>query len=134
MKHALSYSRRYNTNSAVLIIELHDLDSLRDVYGQVTTDELMRSLARRLIKIKRESDTLGRFNSREFVLILENIADEDKAKAIKKRINQLMSEPIPVFGKELRLAGKTRIRALTDQRDLSSLVEYGFEEYANKAG
>jgi diguanylate cyclase (GGDEF)-like protein len=134
LKHALLHSKRYNTNSAVLIIELDSLDNVRETYGQIFADELMRSLAGRLISVKRESDTLGRCNSRDFVLILENIADEDKTKAIKKRIYQLMLEPIPVLGKELRLAGKTRIRALTDQRDLSSLADSGFDEIFDKAG
>jgi diguanylate cyclase (GGDEF)-like protein len=126
LRHALSYAQRYNTHCAVLVIELEDLHAVRKVRGKIIADEFLKCVAGRLAGIKRQSDTLGRCNSKEFVLILENTSEGNVIGAVTKRILGAMAEPAVVLGETLRL--NLRIRAITDLQDISALVDGGFEQ------
>ncbi|MCV5540057.1 GGDEF domain-containing protein, partial [Escherichia coli] len=68
-------------------------------------DELLRSVARRLSAILRESDTLGRLGGDEFVVLVEDSTLDGGAEFVAHRILAALREPFV-----LRLAGGKEVR------------------------
>jgi diguanylate cyclase (GGDEF)-like protein/PAS domain S-box-containing protein len=61
---------------AVLFIDLDDFKKINDTLGHEAGDEILISLAKRIQKKTRESDTIARLGGDEFVVILDNIEHE----------------------------------------------------------
>ena len=92
LQHSLAYSKRYQTTPALLHIDLNG--SIDPGDGQKEREELLKMSAHRLMRSKRESDTLARFGKNEFALLLENVPNNLVAETILKRTRALMAEPV----------------------------------------
>ncbi len=118
LQHSLACSKRYNTTSALLHIDLNGSLDSRSIDGQKAEDEVLRFWANRLMRFKRESDTLARFRAHEFVLLLENIPNHRVAETILKRTTALMSETVMVGTNEVSMQAKIRLHFPLDNPDL----------------
>jgi len=96
VNHALIYAKRYDTQSALVFIDLHKITNIDEMLGQTISQELLRRVAEQLQKCKRESDTLARFGFDKFALLLENLSSEREVETIIERINMTLSAPFHV--------------------------------------
>jgi diguanylate cyclase (GGDEF)-like protein len=106
---SMAYSRRYKTKTAVMIIQLDGFSTFNDVYGQKALKELMKQLTIRLLRFKRESDTLAYLDGGEFGLILENMPDDSVIPLIARRVRNSISEPFYIFKQEICLQSSISI-------------------------
>jgi diguanylate cyclase (GGDEF)-like protein len=96
LRQSFAYSERYKTKSGLLLIDLDgSLDDER-VEAQRAIEEMVKITAKRLMKFKRRSDTLTRFRTHEFALLLENIPDDRAAQTVYDRVKVLLAEPFGV--------------------------------------
>jgi diguanylate cyclase (GGDEF)-like protein len=100
---SLAYARRYKTNPIVLFIDLEKMKQEWEVLGEKASDTLIKEFSKRLLKFKRESDTLARLDELKFALILENVDNETTMLVVAKRISKLLSEPLDLDGVRYRL-------------------------------
>lgn len=70
---ALAFSERNKHHGALLFLDLDNFKSLNDTLGHDAGDMLLQQVAKRLITITREGDTIARFGGDEFVIILESL-------------------------------------------------------------
>jgi diguanylate cyclase (GGDEF)-like protein len=103
LRHTLVYAKRYNTKPAVLFIHLNGFELLTKNVGPTIGDEIVKLAAKRLANFKRESDTLARYDTHEFALILDNVADENTIETIANRLTALMSKPFVIKEGELSI-------------------------------
>jgi diguanylate cyclase (GGDEF)-like protein len=109
LQQSLAYSKRYDTTPALLLIDLNGSVNRAVGDGQKARDELVKMAAKRLIKFKRESDTLARFGKHEFALLLENVPNNLVAENILKRTRALMKEPIVIGSKMVSIQPEIKL-------------------------
>ena len=116
---ALDHARRMGHLAALLLIDLDRFKLINDTLGHASGDELLVEVARRLRGCVRHSDqvmdsalesagarshrtleAVGRLGGDEFVALLPEVADEDDAERVSRRILDAMREPIFVGGQE----------------------------------
>jgi two-component system CheB/CheR fusion protein len=100
LKHSLAIAKRNNTQPGFVFIELNGLDLATD---NLTRNSLLKCVAQRMNKIKRETDTLARLNNNMFVLLLENMPDKPQIDLITKRIYDAMATPFETKGQEIKI-------------------------------
>jgi len=100
----LSKSRRYDTSTAILFLDLDGFKAVNDVYGHEAGDEVLIAVAQRWQSCIRDTDTLARIGGDEFTIILSNL---EKLSAISeitgKLINALSSEIILLSKKKCQV-------------------------------
>jgi len=67
----LTRGRRSNSATALLQIDLDNFKDLNDTIGHAVGDALLKDIAARLTSVLRESDTVGRLEGDEFVVLTE---------------------------------------------------------------
>jgi diguanylate cyclase (GGDEF)-like protein len=100
---AIALAQRRNTSLALLFLDLDNFKHINDSLGHEIGDQLLQSVAQRLTKCVRNTDTISRQGGDEFVILLpeDNIA-EDAALTAKKILADL-SLPYFLGGHELHI-------------------------------
>ncbi len=93
LDHAFARSRRSGLTSAVLFIDVDGLKGINDTYGHAVGDQLLVAVADRLLTLVRPGDTLARLSGDEFVLVCENLANQEQAVAIGNRLVSALGRP-----------------------------------------
>lgn len=110
LRHSLAYSVRHRTNTAVMFISMNGSAKNFQELGQKVTSELLRQVAERLLREKRETDTLAYLDHDEFGLILENVQGDDVLLSIAKRIHKLLSGVFIVDNNQFALTPKISVK------------------------
>jgi len=92
LKQAIALSRRSDQMQAVLLLNLDRFKTINDSLGYTAGDRLLQSVGQRLTSCVRESDTVARFGSDEFAILLTQIPRAqdaaNAARAIKHSLDQ----------------------------------------------
>lgn len=83
----IEYSKRYNSNFSLLIIDIDDFKKVNDLYGHLAGDEILKKVSAKLKKILRKVDLIGRYGGEEFLAILPH-AQQEQAKRVAERIRK----------------------------------------------
>ena len=86
-------SRRSQTPTAALFIDLDNFKCINDTLGHGVGDELLQAVAARLDGVIRGSDALGRLGGDEFVVISEDLSLEAGPELIAERLLDALKQP-----------------------------------------
>jgi diguanylate cyclase (GGDEF)-like protein/PAS domain S-box-containing protein len=114
--HALARLARRGSGLAVLLLDLDGFKLINDSLGHQVGDEVLVTVAKRILKSSRTSDTVARLGGDEFVVLLEEDASESTAASVARRILGILREPFLCQGREVSLGGSIGI-ALTSGTD-----------------
>lgn len=93
---ALSVTRRYQSRLALLFLDINDFKLVNDTHGHAVGDRLLCTIARRLERCVRETDTVARMGGDEFTVLLTNIqSPEDVARKVEQ-IVAVLAEPLGI--------------------------------------
>jgi diguanylate cyclase (GGDEF)-like protein/PAS domain S-box-containing protein len=120
--HALARAARRGSGLAVLLLDLDGFKLVNDSMGHQVGDEVLVTVAKRILRSSRTSDTVARLGGDEFVILLEEDASESTAASVAGRILSVLREPFLCQGREVSLGGSIGI-ALTSGSDLASTDE-----------
>ena len=95
------FKERPRTRFAVLYLDLDRFKVVNDSLGHLVGDELLTAVSRRLESCLREGDTLARLGGDEFVVLLNELAEQQQANAIAFRIQDALSAPFSIGGREV---------------------------------
>jgi len=94
LKREFTRAIRYKSSLSVVFIDLDDFKSINDTYGHNRGDDLLKHVAKKLIKMCRETDVVARFAGDEFVLILPQTSPENAEILISRLIKDLSKHPL----------------------------------------
>jgi diguanylate cyclase (GGDEF)-like protein/PAS domain S-box-containing protein len=100
---AIAAARRQEQPLAVLFVDVDRFKHVNDTLGHAIGDELLRSVARRLVAGVRASDTVSRQGGDEFVILLSGIAQAEDAAFRAKKILDSLCMPHRVDGHDLQI-------------------------------
>ncbi|MEZ5286437.1 MAG: EAL domain-containing protein [Vicinamibacterales bacterium] len=86
---------------AVLYLDLDRFKVVNDSTGHLVGDELLTAASRRLESCLRPTDLLARLGGDEFAILLSTLGDEQQANAIAFRIQESLSTPFSIGGREV---------------------------------
>ena len=77
LDHLAALSLRQRSEGALLRLRLKNIGDINDVYGYETGDRVLKEFAKRLSRIVRVPDTIGRIGGADFGIILYGAGPED---------------------------------------------------------
>jgi diguanylate cyclase (GGDEF)-like protein len=86
LEQALARSRRYGSNTAVLVFDIDRFKDVNDSYGHPAGDRLLCELADRVRDAVRGSDTVARVGGDEFALVAPDLANGDESVLLAERV------------------------------------------------
>jgi diguanylate cyclase (GGDEF)-like protein/PAS domain S-box-containing protein len=86
---------------AILYLDLDRFKVVNDSLGHLVGDQMLIAVSRRLESCLREGDTLARLGGDEFAILLQTVGDEQQANAFAFHIQEVLSTPIMVAGREV---------------------------------
>ncbi len=98
---AIALARRHRTKAALLFLDLDHFKHINDSLGHGTGDQLLKSVAGRLVHCVRATDTVGRLGGDEFVVLLAEIDRPEDAAAVAEKIRATLAIPFRIDGREL---------------------------------
>jgi diguanylate cyclase (GGDEF)-like protein/PAS domain S-box-containing protein len=87
----------------VLYLDLDGFKRINDSLGHDAGDRVLRVVAERLTWAVRAGDTPARLGGDEFAVLLEDAASVDVARGVAERIQAMVSAPIEVEGRQVRV-------------------------------
>ena len=93
VEHALARSLRTGSLIAVLFLDLDDFKTVNDRFGHHAGDQLLRSIAERIVAIVRPGDTAARLGGDEFAVLLEDVHGQEDARLVAQRLIQAIRTP-----------------------------------------
>jgi diguanylate cyclase (GGDEF)-like protein/PAS domain S-box-containing protein len=124
LKQAIAYSRRSDQMHAVLLLNLDRFKTVNDSLGYTAGDRLLQSVAQRLTSCVRESDTVARFGSDEFAILLTQIARPQDAANAARAIKEVLDQAFLYDEQELFVSTSIGISLYPhDDRDTSGLLK-----------
>ncbi|NQY88943.1 MAG: EAL domain-containing protein [Colwellia sp.] len=99
----LNEAERNNGKTAVLFLDLDDFKKVNDSLGHEVGDQLLVESAKRLTKIVRKEDTVGRLGGDEFIILLRGLTDDHNALAVAENLLKSFRNPFEIDSRELIL-------------------------------
>lgn len=120
---AIALARRHGHKLAVLFLDLDRFKHVNDSLGHVIGDTLLQSVAGRLARCVRNSDTVSRQGGDEFVVLLSEIEQGAAASSAQKIIAALVA-PHDVAGHQLHVTVSIGISIFPDDGpDTETLIK-----------
>src|SRR5580700_5392135 len=120
---AIALARRQKKTIAVIFLDLDRFKYINDSLGHATGDQLIQSVAKRLLACVRASDTISRQGGDEFAILLSEIATPEDAAKCATHILLSLSEPHSIGGQDLRIVGSIGISVYPeDGEDAETLI------------
>ena len=117
LKHAVMRAKRHQSMLGVMFIDLDGFKPINDGLGHDVGDLLLKALGRRLQEGLRASDTAARFGGDEFMVLCEDVADEQHVISIAERLQAAVAEPFRIAGHDLAVSSSMGIVVSTGHEE-----------------
>ena len=106
---AITAAARHGSNLAVLFMDLDRFKSINDRLGHAAGDQVLQSVASRLMAGVRRSDTVSRLGGDEFVVLLSELACAGDAVRAADALCAKIAVPHRIEGRNLRVTASVGI-------------------------
>lgn len=108
-RQVLALTRRHGTVTALIHVDIEAMSQLNQEYGRSFGDDVLRGVADRLRLALRESDTLARTGSDEFLVLLAEVLDGESVARVARRLHDSIVEPLLVRGRRVEVSARSGI-------------------------
>jgi len=115
---AIVLAQRHQKIVAVLFLDLDGFKHINDSLGHAVGDQLLQSIAKRLVTCVRASDTVSRQGGDEFVVLLSEMEEAEDAAVAARRIAQAVAGTHAIDRRELHVNA-----AITARKMLLAVAE-----------
>ncbi|MDX3773267.1 EAL domain-containing protein [Chromatiaceae bacterium AAb-1] len=109
LRKSIAMSQRGYYSFALLYFDLDEFKRINDTLGHDAGDELLKEVARRLIGLLRQEDTIARLGGDEFAIILSGISDREQAAAMTADLQQAFAAPVKLGTHEVSISASIGI-------------------------
>lgn len=121
---AMAQCRRHDRQLAVMFLGLDRFKRINNALGHPVGDEMLKRVARTLATVVRESDSVFRYGSDEFVVVLGDIIDPQQIKGVADKLLAAISSPQPIDGHDLSVTASLGISVYpSDGFDAVALIK-----------
>ena len=117
LTHALERMDRRAGMVAVLFCDLDRFKLVNDSLGHAPGDEVLVTFAQRLTEVLRPGDTVARFGGDEFLVLCEDVENEEHARSIASRIDAALAAPFVIDGSEVVLTASIGVALARSPQD-----------------
>ncbi|MEN3292719.1 MAG: hypothetical protein V7642_1972 [Burkholderiales bacterium] len=120
---ALMRSERHGVRHAVVFIDLDHFKNINDSLGHHVGDQVLQAVAKRLPPCVRETDTVARIGSDEFLVSLADMQGSMSAGRIARKLLEAIGLPIEVAGQQLRISASIGVATYPEHgQDVATLL------------
>jgi diguanylate cyclase (GGDEF)-like protein/PAS domain S-box-containing protein len=120
---SLAQSQRRERSIAVCVLDLDHFDLINSTFGRGMADRLLKIVGDRLLDAVRIEDTVARFGSDEFGLILIDVENEVALASIAQRLLESISRPVNMDGHDIHVNASIGVAMFpTDGSEPETLV------------
>ena len=121
---ALAHARRAHTTLAVILLDLDHFKDINDTLGHTAGDEVLISIAERLLSSIREGDTVARLGGDEFTLLLNDLQSAEDAARLAEKLLRTLDQPLMLGARQLYVTGSIGIALYpNDGTDAETLLK-----------
>jgi diguanylate cyclase (GGDEF)-like protein len=121
---AIIFAARLDKKVAVLFLDLDGFKHINDSLGHAIGDKLLQSIAKRLVKCVRATDTVSRQGGDEFVVLLSEMAHSEDAAIGARRLLQAFAEAHSIDQHELHVTASIGVSVYPDDGlDAETLIK-----------
>jgi diguanylate cyclase (GGDEF)-like protein/PAS domain S-box-containing protein len=102
---SIARAQRAKARVAVMFLDLDHFKDVNDTLGHRVGDLLLKEVSRRIRAALRQSDVLARISGDEFVIVLEDLHDEDAPDHVARKILEEVRRPFQIEGNEIHVSG-----------------------------
>ncbi|MFI5249410.1 MAG: putative bifunctional diguanylate cyclase/phosphodiesterase [Gemmatimonadales bacterium] len=122
VEHAFAASERAGGRIAVLFLDVDEFKTVNDSLGHGVGDELLTTLAHRLLNATRGCDTVARFGGDEFAVLIEHASADADALIVAGRIGTALRTPFRLGDGELAVSASIGIARASDDDNADTLL------------
>lgn len=111
---AIALASRNQTRVAILMLDLNRFKNVNDSFGHYVGDRLLEAVSVRLKACFRESDTVARVGSDEFVIAVQEIISSEDVGRVTQKVLAAVSEPFQIEEHEIQISGSVGISQFPD--------------------
>lgn len=114
LNQSLALSRRHDKQLAVMFLGLDRFKRINNALGHPTGDEMLKRVGQSLVACVRASDSVFRYGSDEFVVILADIQHPQQTKGIAEKLLNAIRAPQHIAGHDLSVTASVGISIYPD--------------------
>ncbi|MET1066990.1 MAG: EAL domain-containing protein [Pseudomonas prosekii] len=114
LNQSLALSRRHDKQLAVMFLGLDRFKRINNALGHPAGDEMLKRVGQNLVATVRESDSVFRYGSDEFVVILADIRHPQQTKGIAEKLLSAIRAPQHIAGHDLSVTASLGISIYPD--------------------
>jgi diguanylate cyclase (GGDEF)-like protein/PAS domain S-box-containing protein len=121
---AIAMAPRHLKKVAVLFLDLDGFKHINDSLGHPIGDQLLQSIAKRIVNCVRAADTVSRQGGDEFVVLLSEVERSEDVAVTARRILQTIAQPHPIGQHDLHVTTSIGLSVYPDDgRDAETLIK-----------
>ena len=121
---ALSQARRERRLVGLLYLDLDRFKRINDTLGHTVGDQLLKTVAQRLVGCVRASNAVSRLGGDEFTIVLPGLTTPEGAAVVARKILRAVSQPVSVQGHEVFVTPSIGVTVSpTDGDDIEILLK-----------
>ncbi|WP_455200931.1 diguanylate cyclase domain-containing protein, partial [Kaarinaea lacus] len=120
LERSIAFTQRYKQQGALLFIDLDQFKYINDTYGHQYGDEYLLDVSRRLAKVLRKTDILGRLGGDEFGVIIPSVTEKETETVANALLGTLSQEMIECENKLIHISASIGIAFFPTQGYVAS--------------
>ncbi|HVK95193.1 MAG TPA: EAL domain-containing protein [Noviherbaspirillum sp.] len=125
LSQAIALALHHGNRAALLFFDLDRFKHVNDTLGHMIGDRLLQEVAARLVRCRRETDTISRQGGDEFVILLPEVNDTYAAARAATEVLTSITTPFSIEGHEIHLTASIGISICPeDGEDSETMVKH----------
>jgi diguanylate cyclase (GGDEF)-like protein len=124
LRQARAHAKRNKQLAAVAFVDLDGFKIVNDTFGHAAGDQILKSVAQRLNRSVRESDTVARMGGDEFTLVLSELEAPEGAAVVAQKVLRTLAQPHRLNGRLFIITASIGISVYpNDGNDQETLID-----------